>query len=286
MTPEELFLSQLQLIERVTASICRRHCFFGEDAKDFGAEVKLRLIDDDYAVLRKFRGKSLLKTYLTTVVANLFRDHLIRKHGKWRPSMMARRRGPEAVQLEHLLNRDGLGVEEAVESLKRNAKVELSRDELAELAAKLPVRPQRRFESDDKLRDVAGEDRAEERVLDRERSETARRLEAALGKALGRLPHEDRLILKRWLDGASIAAIGSQLGFDQRRLYTRKDKALKELAAGLEAEGFAAGEIRDLLEWESLELELGLPAEEGAESAEDDEGDQDGGGGKTPPESV
>ena len=92
MTPEELFLSKLQLIERIIASICRRHCFFGDDADEFDAWVKLKLIDHDYAVLRKFRGKSLLKTYLTTVVANLFRDHLIRKHGKWRPSTMARRR--------------------------------------------------------------------------------------------------------------------------------------------------------------------------------------------------
>lgn len=273
MTPEQLFLSQIQLIERVVASICRRHCLFGDDAEDFGSEVKLKLIDDDYAVLRKFRGKSLLKTYLTTVVANLFRDYLIRKHGKWRPSMMARRRGPEAVQLEHLVYRDGLSVEEAVESLKRNVKVETSREELAALAARLPVRPPRRFESDDKLRDMAGEEGVEERVRDRERAATARRLESALKAALAKLPHEDRLILKRWLDGVSIANIASQLGLDQRRLYTRRDRALRELAAGLEAGGLSARKIRDLLEWESLELDLGLVEdakgnEHGAETAD------------------
>ena len=102
--------------------------------------TKAILIDDDYAVLRKFRGKSLLKTYLSTVIANLFRDHLIRKHGKWRPSAMARRRGREAAQLERLLFRDGLSVTEAVEILKRNAGVEQSREELTTLAAELPVR--------------------------------------------------------------------------------------------------------------------------------------------------
>ncbi len=103
MTPEQLFLSNLPLIERVIGSICRRHCVFDDEADEFDAMVKLKLVDDDYAVLRKFKGKSLLKTYLTTVVANLFRDHLIHKHGKWRSSRIAQTLGQEAVQLERLV---------------------------------------------------------------------------------------------------------------------------------------------------------------------------------------
>lgn len=286
MTPEELFLSQLQLIERVIASICRRHCFFGDEAEEFDAWVKLRLIDDDYAVLRKFRGKSLLKTYLTTVVANLFRDYLIRKSGKWRPSAMAKRRGQEAVQLEHLLYRDGVAVSEAVEILKRNAGVELSREELTELAAKLPVRPPRRFESDDKLQHMAEDGRVEERVRDRERAEILQRVEGGIAKALARLEPEDRLILKRWLDGFAIARIASQLGLEQRRLYTRKDKALRELAAGLEEEGLTSTEVLDLLAWDGLELDLGLRGGEKIDTEEDADVKGKARMRKTPNESV
>ncbi len=270
MTPEQLFLSKLQLIERIIASICRRHCFFGDEADEFDAWVKLKLIDNDYAVLRKFQGKSLLKTYLTAVVGNLFRDYLIQKHGKWRPSTMAKRQGPEAVRLESLLYREGLSVTEAVESLKRNLGAESSHDELAELAARLPVRLPRRFESDDRLNRLPEDGKVEERVLDRERSATVERLEEALRRALARLAHEDRLILRMWLEGFSIAAIAKRLGLAQRRLYTRRDKSLKALAADLEREGLGAGKIRELLGWERLELRLGLTqAEEAQEDARD-----------------
>ena len=258
MTPEELFLSKLALIERVIASICRRHCVFGDEAEDFDAWVKLKLVDRDYAVLRKFKGKSLLKTYLTTVIANLFRDYLIQKRGKWRSTKIAQTMGPEAIRLEQLLYRDGIALDQAVEILKRNAGVEQSRDELEKMAARLPVRPRRRFESDDALESMGEDGRVEELTRDREREEIAEQLETALSHALARLPHEDRLILKLWLRGISIAAIAKRLGLPQRRLYTRRDQALRLLLKDLKSEGLSAGVVRDLLGWERLELDLGL----------------------------
>ena len=278
MTPEELFLSNLQLIERIIASLCRRHCFFGDEAEDFSAWVKFKLIDDDYAVLRKFQGKSLLKTYLNTVVANLFRDQMIQKYGKWHSSMRARNLGGEAVQLEYLLYREGHALHDAVEILATSSKVELSRDELTELAAQLPVRPPRRFEGDQKLQNLAADGRVEERILDQERIATARRVEAALRDALGRLPHEDRLILRMWLDGFSIAVIAKRLGIKQRSLYSRRDKALRKLAASLEDEGLGASVVRDLLDWKGLNLKLGFLAEN--ENASDASEGRDGDGGR------
>ncbi len=263
MTPEQLFLSNLVLIERVVASICHRHCVFGDEAEELDAWVKLKLVDNDYAVLRKFQGKSKLKTYLTAVIANLFRDHLIRKHGKWRSTRVAQALGQEAVMLEQLVYRDGLGVAQAVEILKRNAGGERSRDELAAIAAKLPVRERRRFESDAALETLGADGKVEERVDDLERAELARRLEAALRRALARLEHEDRLILRMWLRGLSIAAIAKRLGLAQRRLYTRRDRSLRRLAADLETEGLSAEDVRDLLGWERLELRLGLEPEAG-----------------------
>ena len=269
MTPEQLFLTNLALIERIAASICRRHSVFGDEAEDFDAWVKLKLVDNDYAVLRKVKGKSLLKTYLTTVVANLFRDHLIAKRGKWRSTKAARVLGQEAVQLEQLIYRDGLGVGQAVELLKRNTCVEASREELAAIAVKLPVRERRRFESDDALESMGADGRVEERVQDLERARLARRLEAALGRSLAGLAPEDRLILRLWLQGVSIAAVAKRLGLPQRRLYTRRDKALRRLAADLESDGLSAEDARNLLGWERLELRLDLEKEEREEPAPD-----------------
>lgn len=248
MSPEELFLSKLEVIERVVASVCRRHCLYGAEAEDFGSGVKLKLIADDYAVLRKFRGKSLLETYLTTVIVNLYRDYQIQKWGKWRPSAKAKRLGQEAIQLEQLLYRDGRSLEEAVEILIRNFRVGLSRQELTELAAQLPQKSRRRIEGEDQLPDLPGDERTERRILDEERAATRSRAEEALEKALERLSGEDRLLLKmRFWDGFTVARIASSLKLEQRPLYTRFENLSKELRATLEGEGVGASEVAEIL---------------------------------------
>lgn len=46
---------------------CRSIILSASDREDLAAEVMLTIIDNDYAVLRQFRGKSSLATYLTVV---------------------------------------------------------------------------------------------------------------------------------------------------------------------------------------------------------------------------
>src|SRR5262245_29934777 len=41
------------------------------DVEDIAAEIFLGLVDDDYAVLRRFKGTSSLPTYLTVVVRRI-----------------------------------------------------------------------------------------------------------------------------------------------------------------------------------------------------------------------
>jgi DNA-directed RNA polymerase specialized sigma24 family protein len=65
MTREELFLSELALIERVIAWVCARRCLRAADAEDFASTVKLRIIENDYEILGRFEGRSSLRTYLT-----------------------------------------------------------------------------------------------------------------------------------------------------------------------------------------------------------------------------
>ncbi|TMB53967.1 MAG: sigma-70 family RNA polymerase sigma factor, partial [Chloroflexi bacterium] len=75
MTREQLFLSELALIERVIAWVCARRCLRGAEAEDFGSTVKLRLIENDYEILGRFEGRSSLKTYMTVVVHRLYLDY-------------------------------------------------------------------------------------------------------------------------------------------------------------------------------------------------------------------
>src|SRR2546426_3629620 len=137
MTREQLFLSELALIERVIAWVCARRCLRGAEAEDFWSTVKLRLIENDYEILGRFEGRSSLKTYMTVVVHRLYLDYQTQRFGKWRPSAEARRLGPVALRLELLLYRDGLTFEEARGVLPTDFQVAESRVALHELSLKL-----------------------------------------------------------------------------------------------------------------------------------------------------
>lgn len=249
--PERLFLDELPQIEKVIGSICRRHCCFGPDAEDFSSTVKVKLIDNDYAVLRKFQGKSQLSTYLTMVISNQFRDFRIHKWGKWRPSAAAKKLGAAAIQLEQLRVRDSHSLDEAVRILRTNLGDDApSPEDLFNLATKLPVRAKRRFEGEDKLENVPDQRQADERLVREERTEKMTRAKDSLDQALGGLSPEDRLIIKlRFEEGLTVARISKQLGIPQRALYSRIEKILKTLRKTLEADGVDP-EVTRILGWE------------------------------------
>ena len=75
---EAVFLENLSLTDRIAAALARRNGFVGEDAADFASWVKLRMVEDEYAVFRKFRGDSAIGTYLTVVISMLARDYRVR----------------------------------------------------------------------------------------------------------------------------------------------------------------------------------------------------------------
>ena len=54
---------------------------------------------DDYSILRKFKGRSSLRTDLITVVTHLYQDWRNGRWGKWRPSEDAKRRGHRDVEV-------------------------------------------------------------------------------------------------------------------------------------------------------------------------------------------
>src|SRR5262245_50618041 len=90
MNRQAAFLSNLGTIERIITTICRRYLLAHDDCDDFGSYVKIRLMDEDYAVFAKFQGRSSLPTYLMVVIRNCFRDHRSARWGRWRASAEAR----------------------------------------------------------------------------------------------------------------------------------------------------------------------------------------------------
>jgi RNA polymerase sigma factor (sigma-70 family) len=260
---EDRFLSNLDLIERIVAHVIWKHHLSAVEGEDFGSFVKLRLIENDYAILDKFEGRSSLRTFLTTVVQRLYLDHRIKAFGKWRPSAEARRAGSIGVLLERLLVRDGHPFEEAWELLRTNHRVEASRSDLERLAAQFPPRARRRFEPDDSLDDLpAADESAEEAVAESERREGASRLSRVLRDVMARLDVQDRLILAlRFKDGRSVADIAAMLRLDQKPLYRRVKRVMEELRDALVAAGMGADVVRDLLQSPAVSVDWSVRAE-------------------------
>lgn len=255
MTREELFLSELALIERVISWVCARRCLRGADAEDFASTVKLRLIENDYEVLGRFEGRSSLKTYLTAVITRLYLDYQVQRYGKWRSSAEARRLGPVALRLEALLYRDGLTFDEACGVLQTDFHVAQSRAELDELRQKLPPRVDRRPVSDDDGPEPVGPDGALSAIEHTERQALADRTFVALRQALKRLPASDRIVLRLHVErGLSVADVARALHEDQKALYRRRDSLYHQLRRDLEAEGIGCGDAHELLstlDWDS-----------------------------------
>jgi RNA polymerase sigma-70 factor (ECF subfamily) len=51
-----------------------------EDVEDIAAEILLKFVENDYAVLKKFKGVSSLPTYLTVIARRICVKELIKRH--------------------------------------------------------------------------------------------------------------------------------------------------------------------------------------------------------------
>jgi RNA polymerase sigma factor (sigma-70 family) len=231
-----LFLEQLTLIESVTHAICGRNRLSAFDADDFSSHVKLKLIQDDYSILRQFQARSSWRTYLTIVVQRLFLDYRDHEWGKWRPSAVARRAGAVGMLLERLTTRDGHTLEEACQLLATHHQVQTSREDLDRLFAQFPSRSRQRPEPEERASHVPASTPApDEAVAAAERRETMRRVREVLERSLSRLPPEDRLALTlRFQDGRTIGEVSRILGDNPKRFYRRFENLLQGLRADFE----------------------------------------------------
>ncbi|MEM6453655.1 MAG: sigma-70 family RNA polymerase sigma factor [Acidobacteriota bacterium] len=265
---EQRFLAQLPQIERAARAAGRRARFSPEDVEDFVSIVKLHLIEDDYAVLRKHRGDAKLSTYLVTVIHNRCRDHRNHLWGKFRPSAKAKRLGPDAVLLEQLLVRDEHSLDMAISMARMHYDVEQTPADLRALAAQLPIRMKRpRMASDDGVLEMLpapsdGMADPTQRLEDADRAATVAHVSATLDAAMAAFEPQDRLILKlHFGDGKTMAEVSRLLRVEQRPLYRRRDRCLRALRTRLEHEGLTWDDIREILGWREGEWESSLSSD-------------------------
>ena len=233
--PEQLFLTNLPTIESLVQMVARQQRMSWAEAEEFASIVRLRLIEDDYAILRKFRGGSSLRTYLTVVIARQALDYRDACWGRWRPTRAARRLGRAGVTLEKLIVRDGLSPEEAWRTLQEDGVADSGA--LRAFAAGLQPRLRRHYVSIDDLDERhAGATEPEVDNVMRDH-----RVAEALAGALRTLPPADsRLLRLRFSEGLSISSIARSEGIDQASLYRRVASLLRRLRRDLEAHGIGA----------------------------------------------
>jgi RNA polymerase sigma factor (sigma-70 family) len=248
---EAVFLQHLAWIDKVAAIACRRNAWAAE-AEDFGAWAKMKMMEDDYAVLRKFRGESDIRTYITTVVVRYFHAYSRERRGRWRSSAAAERLGPPARELEMLVRRDGYRLAQAGEKLRIAGRTTLSDAELARLLAQLPERaPLRPVEVGEESLPGGAEarSRADERVLAAEAETRHRELAEALDRAMQGLSSEERMIVRMHLrDDRTLADVARTLRVEQKPLYRLVPRLRERLRSALVADGISPAEVRALLD--------------------------------------
>jgi len=260
MSPEAIYLQNLPLIERIARSAARKRFLNADDTEEFTQFVRFRLLLDNYAVIRAFKGASKFSTYLVKVITNLCHEWCNKQRGgKWRSSVEAKRLGADAMELERLIVRDHLTFDEAASIMITRAGSQLTRKALYRLYCRLPERT---------LPWVPGPDVApnesDDRIKEQEREQNSRWVFRVLDELIATLLPEDQLILKfRFLHSRTVPEIARLLPHinPPKQLYKRLDNLFKILRQGLEKAGISKADIADLVpEMESdVEPEPGNP---------------------------
>lgn len=249
MNPEELFLAELTTIDRALRFVCHRSGIEPQEAEEFGATVKLRLIENDYAIIRAFQNRSSFGTYIAMVIHRMLLDYRATLWGKWRPSAEAKRLGPLAVELERMMFRDNVAAEEAAAVLARRHREITPKDALA-LAARLPQRPpKKRTVSIDEVESTlaVGSDVTDGAALDGDYTRRTSAVSAAMRQALEDLDEHDRVALQlRFVNGMAVSEVARAMAVDQRMLYRRMDRLVSELRSSLEKAGVGKADVEDL----------------------------------------
>jgi len=216
------------MIVAVLKRVARQFRLSADETDELCSRLHVRLVQDNYALLRQFRGQCSLASYLAKVVKRLLLDERTSRWGRWRPSREAFRLGPTARLLEQLLSRDRLPFDAACELLQTSAQVPETRDELEAILAKLPARRPRRtlVSLDDEMhRSLAAAAPIEAAAPARDHATLG-----ALARVFRRLPADDRrLIGLRFHDRWTVARIAREHQLDQRHLYGRFEAILHSM---------------------------------------------------------
>jgi RNA polymerase sigma factor (sigma-70 family) len=259
MLPRQLLEQNLDLIERTVVRACRRAGIGGADVDEMQSIVRLALVENDYAILRAWEGRSSLATYLAVVVRRLIANEQIRASGRWHASAEAKRHGAVGETIETLVVRRGRAIDEVL-PIVHDVDPSITRERVEQIVAQLPPRAPRprAVELDDGADVVPAPERADARTHEAETRSAAAQTARVVRETLESLPFDDRMLLRlRFGSGMSIADVARMMNVPQRPLYRRIEALLKQLRERLLAAGIDAAALDGIIGSSTVEVDFG-----------------------------
>lgn len=263
MNPESIYLSHLPTIERIAAFVTRRGHLGPDETAEFVQLVRAHLFEDDYAIIRRFPGRSSFATYLTTVILRLFAQWRVEQWGKWRPSAEAKRMGDLAVTLERLINRDGFTFDEAAKTLTSRPDLHCTVEQLESLYLRLSARNPRpgSVSSDEVPIEPAPEMDAADLDSTARRRDRMSKIGQILDDVISRFDPEDQMIMRlRFWDAKKVPEIARIVGIDQKKIYKRLDRLFAVVRRALEQQSIGPADLDALLAAPETDDELTIPS--------------------------
>ncbi|HEX8410929.1 MAG TPA: hypothetical protein VF883_18840 [Thermoanaerobaculia bacterium] len=268
--PSDTFLDQLPLIEQIIRALCRGRRMNASETEDFEAFVKLRFIENDYAIIRKFEGRSTFGTFVTTVISRLLKDYRDLEWGRWRNSAEARRMGALAMDLERLLVRDMRSLDEAFAELSARHPG-TTRAALEEMSVRFRARHRPKLSSLEECEPVA----AAPAPVDIGKAQTVSTISSVVSGFIQGLPREDQLIFQlRFEEDMAVPRIALALQLDMQSVYRRLRRHFAGLRSALLKAGISAEDVDGLTGQDGAMLDFHLKKEDDCPSNDNEEADR------------
>ena len=224
--PELLVVTYLPRVRQFVERACWRRGLRPE-VDDVISTVVVKLVSDNYAVVRVFDGRGPFDAYLSRIVDRVALDYQRHLWGTWRPSALARRLGTAGVMLDRLISRDQLPVQDAV--LRVASQLGLRLSDVTAMGEQLATRPARNGIRRSEL--LATQHISFSSGLERaERRKTVDAVNVALSKALGRLTVRERALLRmRYVQELSVREIATHFRVEQKQLYRLYNSLLRRM---------------------------------------------------------
>lgn len=240
--PSDTFLEQLPLIEQIIRAVGRGRKLPPADIEEFDGFVKLRLIENDYAIIRKFENRSTFGTFVTTVISRLLNDFRDQERGRWRNSAEAKRMGAVAKDLERLLVRDMRSLDEAYGELSASHPG-TTRAELETMAMRFRTRHRPKIRSLEDCEQLA----VTTVSFDPGKTEVLSAISSVVSDFIARLPREDQLIFQlRFEEDMAVPRIARALRIDMQAVYRRLRRHFGDLRRALAKAGINQEDVDGL----------------------------------------